>query len=293
MKIDSFSCVCRFLLSHSDDDFRWWWWEHQKQAHIDTQWRHRRSFIRMNCRRDEIIRITTQRYIHTITKMKLATFFNLAFVHAYGGEGNDNQVKSLGMTEIRYVYDNPICSNVAECRGQNGCDGRIFRQRTGTISVSDYSNKFNCLWEIKGMHRVPNYFQPTNRTFLWVIGILIELWSKVHRVQKSESKSNKTMITSALRTSGPVVLIGWTFKVVRKTRTINITNLVVFVQTKMTRENFTMRWLHSTRTMVLKLPIKSGKRDRLNLIQITFELVLTLIIKAQGPVSLSTTRLLV
>ena len=27
--------------------------------------------------------------------MKLATFFNLAFVNAYGGEGNDNQVKEL------------------------------------------------------------------------------------------------------------------------------------------------------------------------------------------------------
>ena len=66
-----FLCLSASTLSHSDDDdFWWWWWEHQKQAHIDTQWRHRRSFIRMICRGDEIIRITTQRYSYIQSQNK-------------------------------------------------------------------------------------------------------------------------------------------------------------------------------------------------------------------------------
>ena len=98
-------------------------------------------------------------YIYRDNTMKLSTALNMALVHAYGGEGSDNKVKSLGMSEIRYIYDNPICQSVQQCRGQNGCDGRVYRARTGTIAVVDYENGFNCLWEIKGMHRVPNVFR--------------------------------------------------------------------------------------------------------------------------------------
>jgi len=89
-------------------------------------------------------------YTYRDNTMKLSTAFHMALVHAYGGEGSDNKVKSLGMSEIRYIYDTPICQSVQQCRGQNGCDGRVYRARKGIIAVVDYENGFNCLWEIKG-----------------------------------------------------------------------------------------------------------------------------------------------
>ena len=69
---------------------------------------------------------------------------------------------------------------------------------------------------------------------------MIELWSKVHPVQELKSKLSRTMIPLALKIRRLVVMIVSIFKVVRKTRTISMTNLVVFVQTKMMRANFTM-----------------------------------------------------
>ena len=56
--------------------------------------------------------------------------------------------------------DPPIFTSckVGQCRGQNGCDGRVHRAREGTIQVEDYSNTFNCLWEIKGIQSSKNAF---------------------------------------------------------------------------------------------------------------------------------------
>ena len=63
-----------------------------------------------------MVDVSTKILTEIFIKMKLATFFNVALVSGYGGEGSNNQLKSLAMGDIRYIYDNPLCQSV---RGEN------------------------------------------------------------------------------------------------------------------------------------------------------------------------------
>ncbi|CAG5113369.1 Oidioi.mRNA.OKI2018_I69.chr2.g7480.t1.cds [Oikopleura dioica] len=50
----------------------------------------------------------------------------------------------------RFIYEKPHCESVNACRGRNGCDGSILYNRVGQINLANYTNYFNCRWEIRG-----------------------------------------------------------------------------------------------------------------------------------------------
>lgn len=50
----------------------------------------------------------------------------------------------------RYLYEKPNCDSIGSCSGNPGCDGQMYTAETGTVSMSGYTDYFNCRWEIRG-----------------------------------------------------------------------------------------------------------------------------------------------
>jgi hypothetical protein len=50
----------------------------------------------------------------------------------------------------RYIYDDPLCEDISYCRGEKGCNAKVFTDREGIIKLQNYESQYSCRWEIKG-----------------------------------------------------------------------------------------------------------------------------------------------